>query len=146
MRYLLFLMMLSWPPLVYSQESAWECELYYCTDPIATPSEDWLLYLNKALALNDDCLDSIPSGRHEVLVQLLITKAGTIEDVKVLKDPGYGLSSLVRKAIKQFRGSWSPAKRSGRPESSYRTQPIIFLISDPEVEQKCKPLPAGSAL
>lgn len=121
-------------------------DLFICEFP-PQPSVDWekwTAYLNKTLELDSASVDTIPVGSHTVSVQFRIGANGKLEDITVLKNPGYGLSQRVIKSISNCRGIWKPARLDVRIIKEYRRQSITFLI---EEEEKCEnKLPAALML
>ena len=89
--------------------------------------------MDRNLELDSASLDTIPEGCYEVVVQFIIDKEGTISDVKIQKDPGYGLGKKIVNVLSGYKG-WKPAQRNGRPVRSFQRQPIIFILENEEEE------------
>jgi periplasmic protein TonB len=61
-----------------------------------------------------------------VILEAIIDKAGNVVDVRVLKDPGFGLSEAVLAAVHAWR--YRPATLDGRPVSVYLTVTVTFHL------------------
>lgn len=61
-----------------------------------------------------------------VILELYIDKEGNIDDIKILKDPGYGFAEAAIKAIKSVK--CIPAKSNGIPIPVKFRKPIRFVI------------------
>ncbi len=117
--------------------------VFICNFPpeLEVDSKKWMTYLTKNLELDSAALDTIPAGCYTVLARFSINENGDLEDVFVLKDPGFGLSQRVIKVISNCKGLWKPSIYLGRVTKSYRTQPITFIVEKDENECE-KKLPA----
>ena len=63
-----------------------------------------------------------------VIAQFIVHKDGSLSDVKTLTNHGYGMEEEVIRLIK--RGpKWEPAEQNGHKVTSYRRQPVTFVIS-----------------
>ena len=63
-----------------------------------------------------------------VILQAVITKSGTVEDVKVLRvdKPNIGFESAAVAAVEQWR--YKPATQAGRPVDVYFTINVSFTL------------------
>ncbi len=52
--------------------------------------KEWKKFLEESLPLNDVYPDSIKAGTYQISVQFEIDEKGKINNVKILKNPGYG--------------------------------------------------------
>jgi hypothetical protein len=105
----------------------------------------WVAYLTKSLELDSASLDTIPAGTYTVMAQFTIDEKGNLQDVSILKDPGYGLSQRVVKVISNCPGLWKPSMYNGHTTISYRKQPILFIVEKDEDECD-KKIPPGPIL
>lgn len=64
----------------------------------------------------------------KVYVQFVVTKAGDIGQIKILKGIGYGCD---QEAVRVVKGSpkWNPAKQRGKPVNSRVTLPLVFKLT-----------------
>jgi protein TonB len=63
------------------------------------------------------------------MVRFLVERDGSIENVKALNDPGYGLARGAEQVVKSGP-KWKPGIQNGNKVRSYHTQPIAFVIMD----------------
>ncbi len=100
--------------------------------------EKWVAYLNDSLVLDDASMDTIPAGRYTVIVRFEVGERGKLNNITILKEPGYGLGERVKKTISNSQGIWKPViEKNGKITRNYRIQPITFLV-----EEECEELPA----
>ncbi len=93
-----------------------------------TNRQEWESYLRKSTLLPDSVRQSIPAGTHKVLISFIIDVHGKLSDIKVDKDPGYGLAERALKVFKGYKGEWQPANQCGRLVKSYKKMPVIFVV------------------
>lgn len=98
----------------------------------STDWSEWKTFLENSLVLDHQSLDSIPAGTYIVMARFAIDSSGRINDVSVLKDPGFGLGARVKRSFETYRGCWKPAQINGRVVGSYRNQPITFIVEEPD--------------
>ncbi|HEX7846523.1 MAG TPA: energy transducer TonB [Chitinophagaceae bacterium] len=105
-----------------------------CCTPVETPAEvdlmKWRTYLIKNLELDSLATDTIPPGFYPVVVLFVIDRSGQIQDVRIRKDPGYGLGERVVKVISSFPDKWKPATRNGRVVKAYKQETITLSIGE----------------
>jgi periplasmic protein TonB len=87
----------------------------------------WRRYLEKNLDANTPVDNGAPEGTFQVVVQFIVSKDGSISDVKALTDHGYGMEAEAVKIIKKGP-AWKAALQNGRNVNAYRKQPITFLV------------------
>ena len=63
-----------------------------------------------------------------VLVQFIVDTTGTVSDVHAISGPG----ELTKEAVRVISrsGKWTPAIQNGRKVKSYKSQGIVFRLSD----------------
>ena len=71
----------------------------------------------------------IAAGKHVVKVRFIVEKDGSITNVKVIEDPGYGLGKGAEQIILSSP-KWTPAKKNGKKVRSFYIQPIGFVIEE----------------
>lgn len=68
-------------------------------------------------------------GTYTVVVRFIVSRDGTISDVKATTNHGFGMEKEAEKVIK--RGpKWTPALQNGRHVNAYRSQPITFIVAE----------------
>ena len=89
--------------------------------------EAWRNFIMKNL---DDAVGSkrnAPAGTYTIYVQFIVNKEGELSDIKPLTNHGYGMEEEALRVI-SLSPKWNPARQNGRVVSSYRKQPISFVI------------------
>jgi len=99
-----------------------------------TPSidkDEWRAFLAKHMTpIIEYASDkNIPEGNYTVNVRFVVEKDGSLSDIIVLNDPGYGIGPKVLEMMK-FAPKWKPAIQNQRVVRSYHTQPITFQIQE----------------
>lgn len=88
----------------------------------------WRKYLERNLNPNTPVDNGAPEGTYTVYVQFVVSKDGTISDVKALTNHGYGMEKEATRVI-QKGPAWVPAVQNGRSVNAYRKQPITFRVT-----------------
>lgn len=87
----------------------------------------WKKYLERNLNPNTPVDNGAPEGTYTVYVQFVVSKDGSISDVKALTNHGYGMEAEAIRVIKKGP-AWVPAVQNGRSVNAYRKQPITFQV------------------
>ncbi len=90
---------------------------------------DWRKFLERNLNPQVAIENNAPPGIYTVMIQFVVDTDGSISEIKVLDDPGYGLGEEAIRVIKKSK-KWQPAIQDGRPAKAFRKQPITFQIAD----------------
>jgi periplasmic protein TonB len=61
-----------------------------------------------------------------ISVAFVIEKDGSLTDIRVLKDPGYGLGQEAIRVLKSLKTKWTPGILNGKPMRTAYTLPIII--------------------
>lgn len=88
----------------------------------------WRKYLERNLNANAPIDNGAPEGTYTVYVQFVVSKDGSISDVKPLTNHGYGMEAEAVRVIKKGP-AWTPAVQNGRSVNAYRKQPITFQVT-----------------
>jgi protein TonB len=88
----------------------------------------WKKYLERNLNPNAPVDNGAPEGSYTVYVQFVVSKDGSISDVKALTNHGYGMEQEAMRVIKKGP-AWVPAVQNGRSVNAYRKQPITFQVT-----------------
>ncbi len=67
-------------------------------------------------------------SQQKVLVKFVVEKDGSLTDITILRDPGFGLGDEAKKALKRCP-KWKPAIMNGVSVRSYFTLPITIAPS-----------------
>ncbi|WP_018627658.1 energy transducer TonB family protein [Niabella aurantiaca] len=94
--------------------------------------EAWKLFLQKNVQGDVPRKKGAPAGRYPVKVRFLINTDGTVGNVSIISDPGYGAAEELVRVIKLSSGKWKPAIiEGGKVIKSIRTQPMTFEVKEP---------------
>lgn len=88
----------------------------------------WKKYLERNLNPNAPVDNGAPEGTYTVYVQFVVSKDGSISDVKALTTHGYGMEQEAIRVIRKGP-AWVPAVQNGRSVNAYRKQPITFQVT-----------------
>lgn len=88
----------------------------------------WRKYLERNLNPNTPVDNGAPEGTYTVYVQFVVSKDGSISDVKALTTHGYGMEQEAMRVIRKGP-KWVPAVQNGRSVNAYRKQPITFQVT-----------------
>ncbi|MES2543776.1 MAG: energy transducer TonB [Bacteroidota bacterium] len=72
--------------------------------------------------------DSEDGKNVTVLVYFVIEKDGTLTDVKVTRDPGFGLGKEAVRVLKSSKTKWKPGIMAGKPVRTAYTLPITVRM------------------
>jgi len=89
----------------------------------------WKRFLERNLNPNTPVDNGAPIGTYTVYVQFVVSKDGSISDVRALTSHGYGMEQEAVRVIKKGP-AWVPAVQNGRQVNAYRKQPITFQVTD----------------
>lgn len=87
----------------------------------------WRKYLERNLNASVGPDNGAPAGVYTVYVQFVVSKDGSISDVKAMTTHGYGMEAEAVRVIKKGP-AWTPAVQNGRSVNAYRKQPITFQV------------------
>ncbi|WP_294824648.1 energy transducer TonB [uncultured Flavobacterium sp.] len=74
----------------------------------------------------------------KIFTTFVVEKDGTISDIKVIRDPGFGLGKEAVRVITATSGSWSPGVQNGKPVRTSFALP--FVINVPGTGKKKAPI------
>jgi protein TonB len=63
-----------------------------------------------------------------IIVSFIVEKDGSLTDIKVLKDPGFGLGKEAIRVLKSMKKKWSPGVQNGKNVRASFTLPIAINI------------------
>lgn len=90
-------------------------------------AKSWITFLSKNLNSNVPRDNGAPKGRYKVEISFMVDKDGTISELAIQKDPGYGCAEEVMRVMNKSP-KWKPAFQNGRFVKSRKIQPIIFAV------------------
>lgn len=87
--------------------------------------QDYVIHnLNSQIPMNHGA----PPGTYSIIVSFTVDKDGSVIDVSIDKDPGYGIGKEAMRIIKDGP-KWIPAQQNGVLVKSRKMQPIVFMVS-----------------
>ncbi len=85
-------------------------------------------HLNEYLKLPKEMLDAgIESA---AVVELIIDDDGSVAEMNVIDDPGYGMGDAAMKALKKLNKSWYPAEHFGEKVVASMKVPVQFKLPE----------------
>ena len=63
-----------------------------------------------------------------VFVSFVVEKDGSMSDIKVVKDPGYGMGDEAIRVLKSIKTKWKPGIKNGKPVRTAYSLPITLNI------------------
>ena len=85
--------------------------------------------------------EAIDAGQEGVaVIGFVVRKDGSVSDMEIVENPGYGMGEAAQKAVKKLNKMWSPGKDRGEPVSVQMKVPVHFVL--PTTEQPAAPAPA----
>ncbi len=88
----------------------------------------WRKFLERNLNGNTPVDNGAAEGTYTVYIQFVVSKDGSISDIKPLTNHGFGMEQEAMRVIKKAP-SWTPAVQNGRSVNAYRKQPITFQVT-----------------
>ena len=129
MKYILFVMTMvlsagaSAQQMRYAVDTAWKSEpIYNYVEQMPVPLFELDAYLQSNL--------HYPAGAEvegRVIVQFVVTKYGTVENVKVTRGIGSGCDEEAARVVKSMP-AWKPGKQNGKDVNVYYTLPVSFVM------------------
>jgi len=89
----------------------------------------WSRFLERNLNRDLPVENGAPSGKYSVTVSFIVSRDGSISDVKAENDPGYGTKDEAVRVIKKGP-PWTPAEQNGRKVIYRQRQVVVFLVSE----------------
>lgn len=107
--------------------------------PAAFPGGDagWIEFLQRNLRPNVPVKKKAPAGIYTVVVSFLVGKDGSVYDVKVEKDPGFGTAEETLRVFDKSP-NWIPASLHGKPVVYRQRQSVSFQVVEEESGRKKK--------
>jgi len=93
-------------------------------------AEGWKLFLTKNIRGDVPEKNNAPAGTYVAAARFIVKEDGTVTDVALTQDPGYGAGEELVRVIKLSSGKWRPALQGGREVKAFRIQPLTFEVAD----------------
>lgn len=88
----------------------------------------WRKFLERNLNPNVPVDNGAPEGVYTVYIQFVVSKDGSVSDIRALTNHGYGMEQEAIRVLKKAP-SWTPAIQNGRQVNAFRKQPITFQVT-----------------
>ena len=92
-------------------------------------SAEWVKFLSRTLNRDLPVENGAPAGRYAVTVSFVVSRDGSISDVKAESDPGYGTAAEAVRVIKKGP-KWTPAEQNGYKVIYRHRQAIVFQVTE----------------
>ncbi len=92
-------------------------------------SDAWVKFLSRTLNRDLPVENGAPAGRYAVTVSFVVSRDGSISDVKAENDPGYGTAAEAVRVI-QKGPKWIPAEQNGHKVIYRHRQAIVFQVTE----------------
>jgi TonB-dependent SusC/RagA subfamily outer membrane receptor len=102
--------------------------------------KEWGKYLERNLNPNVPLDNGAPAGTYTVWAQFVVAPDGYISDIKTLTEHGFGMEEEVTRILKAGP-KWLPGTVNGKAISSYKKQPVTFMIVEEESSTTQKEAP-----
>lgn len=91
--------------------------------------QGWSRYLERTLNRDLPVENGAPSGKYSVVVSFVVSRDGSISDVKAENNPGYGTADEAVRVI-QRGPKWKPAIQNGKNVIYRHRQAIVFQVQE----------------
>lgn len=105
-----------------------EVEVFTKVETDAVYPGNWRAFLQKNLDASVPVEEGAAPGNYTTIIQFIVSRDGTISDIKPLTKIGYGMEAEAMRVIKAS-GKWKPAIQNKREVKAYRKQPITFQVT-----------------
>jgi hypothetical protein len=89
----------------------------------------WVRFLERTMNRDLPIENGAPAGRYSVTVSFVVSRDGSISDVKAENDPGYGTAAEAVRVIKKGP-KWTPAEQNGKKVIYRHRQAIVFMVTE----------------
>lgn len=103
-------------------------KIFHITAVAAEPFEGMSSF-NKNFISKFRMIEIPKSNKVQVILSFVVEKDGSLTDIKVLRDPGYGVGREAVRVLKSMP-KWKPAKQDNREVRSQFTLPITVQIQN----------------
>ncbi|HEX7691146.1 MAG TPA: hypothetical protein VF408_02090 [Sediminibacterium sp.] len=88
----------------------------------------WLRFLENNLDRNLMAKSGAPSGKYRVLGSFIVETDGSVKDILIEEDPGYGTADEYKRIIRLSSKQWIPASDKG-VAVAYRTKQSLTFVN-----------------
>jgi len=90
--------------------------------------QGWIHFLEKNVHVMVPVKEHAPDGTYSVTVSFMVDTLGKVYDIKIIKDPGYGMGDDVTKAFKHCP-AWTSATLHGVKIPYREQQNVSYQLS-----------------
>lgn len=94
-----------------------------------TTGKSWQKFLEKNLNSLVLVENGAPAGLYTVTAHFIVNKDGSVSDLGIDEDAGYGSGSEVLRVMNNL-SRWQPAMYHDKPVKSFQKQSITFTVSE----------------
>lgn len=103
--------------------------VFYKSAEFPGKSLGWRTFLQKNLKANVPVINKADIGKYTVILGFFVENDGSLSDITVLEDPGYGTGAEALRVMRLSK-NWLPGIENNKPKRILFKQPIIFQVSD----------------
>lgn len=103
--------------------------IFYKSAEFPGKTQGWRIFMQKNLKSNVPILNKANNGRYTVVLGFFVETDGSLSDITVLEDPGYGTAKEALRVM-QLSKNWVPGIENNKPKRMLFRQPVIFQVSD----------------
>lgn len=92
-------------------------------------SQGWVKFLQKNLNPDVPTYKGAKAGKYTVILGFFVEPDGTLSDISILEDPGYGTGAEALRVMRLSVG-WTPGIENNKVKRFLYRQPITFQVSD----------------
>lgn len=89
----------------------------------------WRRFLEKNIDVNVPVKNGAPAGSYKVELQFIVNIDGSITDLKIISNKGFGMEEECLRMMK-LSPNWLPATVKGKKVAAYKIQPITFVVAE----------------
>ena len=93
-------------------------------------TDQWTKYLQKNLNAVTPVENGAPAGIYCTLIALTVNTDGSVSNVTVVYDPGYGTGNEALRLIQKSNSLWQPSMHNGKAVKSILLQQITYQVSN----------------
>jgi len=98
------------------------------------------VFIAENLKYPSEAIDAGAEG--SAVIEFVVRKDGSVTDMKIIEDPGYGMGDAAMKAVKKLNKMWIPGKDKGEAVSVLMRVPVYFALPKEKTEPPAPaPLP-----
>lgn len=89
----------------------------------------WRMFLVKNIQGDIAEKNKAPAGKYQTVIRFVINVDGSISNIEIVKDPGYGAAEELSRVIKLSSGKWIAAMHDGKLIRVSKIQRLTFEVS-----------------